>query len=364
MVDQDEPAQAFEAPELPIAPPQVLSLGMVANTVESFSGRERVEEYFEKIELRSRLDQWDQKTTLDIIRYRLTGEAYRYLKTDPELESPTIAYSDFKEKFIARFSPIRIPGENLIKLSRCFQKHDETVANFVSRLKVLGAEILKEDLLHASAHEISGLTKKCNELVLHQFKAGIKREYLKNLGPLLMRTENLTIDKAEEFARQEELNTLMLNNRQASGSILAIKCYTCGRPGHYASDCRQRMVPNNPGRYFNNHSQNNNHSRFANFSSGNIRNGPRRDFEFNDNQQPRSNYAQNLSNNRPNNFYRGRFNDNHNSTNSRQNYNRQNSYRPAFPNSQQNSYPREKHQAPVQTLNSNAPSFAPRTGGN
>lgn len=347
----DRPAQPIGAvaPETRFVAPQ-LSLGMIANTVESFSGNERVQEYFEKIELRSRLDQWDVKTTLDIIRYRLTGEAYRFLKTDPELENPNIAYPDFKDKFIARFAPVKVPGENLIKLTRCFQKHDETVANFVSRLKILGAEILKEDLLHATAHEISGLTKKCNELVLHQFKAGIKREYIKALGPLLMRTENLTIDKAEEFARQEELNTLMVNNRQATGSILAIKCFTCGRPGHYASDCRQRVPINNQSRYPSHSS--NNHGRFPNFNNSNRFNALR-------NQRPHSRYNQVSSFNNRDRFL---YNGNNQVNGSYNNNNRPTYHRPPFPNSSQNVS--ENRQAPAVSLNSNNPAMTPRTGGN
>lgn len=328
-----------------------MSLGMIANTVESFSGNERVEEYFEKIELRSRLDQWDQKTTIDIVRYRLTGEAYRFLKTDPELESPNIGYFEFKEKFIARFSPVRIPGENLIKLSRCFQKHDESIANYVARLKILGSEILKEDLLMATAHEISGLTKKCNELVLHQFKSGIKREYLKNLGPLMMRTENLTIDQAEKFARQEELNTLMLNNRQTSGSILAVKCFSCGRPGHYSSDCRQRLPINNQGRnLYHNVNYNANNSRFSNFNNGNRFNTPRniapiRNDTYNGDQRQSSSYNQAFRNSR-NNFHDDRNNQRiGNPTN--------NSYRNNHPPNFRPSYHRPPFQNSYQQLDEN-----------
>lgn len=63
-----------------------LSLGMITNTVDSFSGKERVEEYFEKIELRSKLDNWDKATTLTIVN-RLSGEAYRFLKSEPSFEA-------------------------------------------------------------------------------------------------------------------------------------------------------------------------------------------------------------------------------------------------------------------------------------
>lgn len=240
------PGQGQVGANVPVAqPPQIpnmgMSIGMIAMTVDSFSGRESVSEYFEKIELRARLDNWDMKTTVDIVKFRLSGEAYKFLKTDPTLEAANISYDDFKKAFIKRFSPIRIPGEALIKLSRCYQRHDESVANFVTRLKGLGTEIFKEDSENATPAELPGLKRKSEQLVLHQFKSGIKKEYLRNMGTLLMRTENLTIDMAENFARQEELNLVMVNNRQNSGSVLAMRCFKCGMANHMAEFCRNRV---------------------------------------------------------------------------------------------------------------------------
>lgn len=267
MAQPNPPAVAAQNPVAPVTTniPQALSLGMIANTVESFSGKERVTEYFEKIRLRARLDNWDEKTTIDIVKFRLTGEAYRFLKTDPALESPTITFTEFEEKFIKRFAPIKIPGEALIKLSRCFQRHDESVSDYVGRLKILGAEILREDTNNSQAFEIAGLKKKCSELVLHQFKAGLKKEYIRNIGTLLMRTPDLTIDEAETYAKQEELNSLMLNNRQNSGSVLAVKCFKCGKFNHYANECR------NPPRNWNNTSTSNYRSDRNNQSTRNFR---------------------------------------------------------------------------------------------
>ncbi|KAF2891944.1 hypothetical protein ILUMI_14229 [Ignelater luminosus] len=154
-----------------------LTLGIIANTID-------VIEYFEKIEER---------------------EAYKFYKTDTELNSDLVTYDVSKNKFIHKFSLVKIPGEALLQLSKCFQHHDEPVSKLTTRLKILGSEILKEDLQHASDTEKSGLQRKCNDLVTNQFKIGLRKELMRNLGPLLMRTENLTIDQAEEFARQEEL---------------------------------------------------------------------------------------------------------------------------------------------------------------
>lgn len=69
------------APAVPVFPTG-FTLGMIANTVESFSGKERVEEYFEKIELRAKLDNWNEATTATIVKFRLTGDAYQFYKSD------------------------------------------------------------------------------------------------------------------------------------------------------------------------------------------------------------------------------------------------------------------------------------------
>lgn len=326
--------------------PMALSLGMIANTVDSFSGKERVEEYFEKIELRSKLDNWDKATTLTIVKFRLSGEAYRFLKSEPSLEAATISYEEFKKRFIKRFSPIRIPGEALLKLGKCFQRHDESIANYVTRLKLLGSEILKEDYLTARANEKEGLKKKRDELVLHQFKVGVKKEYLKNLGPLLMRTDDLTIDQAENFARQEELNTLMLNNRQsASSSVFTVKCFRCGRPNHYANECRNQRNFTDPARYNNQ----------QNFSGNQNYRSPPRQFASNDQRLPVRN--QNWNSNRPpnNNFNNSQF--------QRFNNSRFQNNLPSQPQYTNQSAPRQYNNSPRQ-LNNNSPLQTSSAPGN
>ena len=109
---------------------------MIANTVQSFSGKEKTEEYFEKIEQRAELDNWDIPTTLKIIKYRLTGEAYKFYKCEKTvLDAADISYNDFKKRFIEKFSPSHIPGEGLIKLGKIFRRHDESNCSICYKIK-------------------------------------------------------------------------------------------------------------------------------------------------------------------------------------------------------------------------------------
>lgn len=171
----------------------VYSLGMLAATFECFSGKE-VKRYFEKVELRSRLDNLSEKDTLNVIKFKLLGEAYEYFKSDPNLY--TLDYAGFKNKFIKRFSAIRLPGENQLNLSKCYQRHDEAVSAFCTRLRILGIRVLQEDLKSAADNEKAGLRKKNDELILNQFKLGLRRDFMKDIGVLLLKEDNLTLDKA------------------------------------------------------------------------------------------------------------------------------------------------------------------------
>lgn len=313
-----------------------VTLGMIANTVDSFSGKEKVRDYFEKIEQRAKLDNWDEQTTIKIIKYRLTGEACKYFKTDKNLDSDTISYDDFKNKFIKKFTPVSIPGENMLKLGRTFQRHDETVSQFVTRVKSIGNDILAEDLKRCKNGDESGLESKCNDLVLNQFKIGLKKDYMKTLGTVLMRIEELTIDKAEELAKQEELNELMLKNRQSTASVFSINphsnCFKCGKPGHFARSCRS----------FQNHSKN-----FRDTYEGNKQNSQS---QRNNNFKRHSNFTQQGSSTASANRSNQYVNQGKRSQNYQGNRYRNNT----SSNVRQNSQP---------PLNANCPPFTPQTGG-
>lgn len=117
----------------------------------------------------------------------------------------------------------------MIKLTACFQGHDEQVIDFVTCLKFLGTAIMREDLATAQQIKYRELLK-MPRIGASPIQDGHKKEYMQNTGSLLMRIKNLTINQAENFARQEKFNVQMFTHRETS--VMSIECYRCGGSTH------------------------------------------------------------------------------------------------------------------------------------
>uniref|UniRef100_V5GVE6 Retrotransposon gag domain-containing protein n=1 Tax=Anoplophora glabripennis TaxID=217634 RepID=V5GVE6_ANOGL len=191
------PAGAAAAAVPPVAgqyaPMMAYSLGMV--TVDNVTGKD-ISRYFDRLEQRAELDGWTELETLRIFKYKCIGDAYDFLSSDSTLRE--LGYRDLKAKFLEHFATTLLPGEYQLSLNKCYQRHDESVTGFCTQLRLIGTKLLKEDLKNATQEEKAGIRKKNQELILNQFKMGLRRDILKEVGLMLLREDNLTLEKAEE----------------------------------------------------------------------------------------------------------------------------------------------------------------------
>ncbi|CAG9833223.1 unnamed protein product [Diabrotica balteata] len=104
-------------------------------------------------------------------------------------------------------------------LANCFQRH-EAYRDFTTRLRILAARVLEEDLEGATIEVQPGIKKKNKELVLNQFTGAYRTLAL------------------------QEMNLLMIQGRANAARVSAIRkeqrCHYCNRTGHPIRECRTK----------------------------------------------------------------------------------------------------------------------------
>ena len=216
------------------------SFALVSNTAEQFCWENAVE-YFEKIELRGNVENWNEQQVTDIIRCRLTGDAFDFMLQRPELKNRLIKYKDFKKIFLQRFSKHRIPGQIYNEISNCRQTSGETVQSFANRLRHLKTDLLKED------REVEN--NFASKLILYQFKLGLRTEIKRYIRTQMDNTADLTFEDAVTLADREEMEICQQKFENLNigyvrnNSIPNIKtCYICKKPNHLTKDCRNNQT--------------------------------------------------------------------------------------------------------------------------
>lgn len=90
------------------------------------------------------------------------------------------------------------------------------MATYCTRLQVMCAKYLKEYLKRAGADDVPGQKKKNTELMIYQFKIELRNDLWKGVGILLLKEQDLTMDKADHLVKLQESSLKM---GQEKGSI-------------------------------------------------------------------------------------------------------------------------------------------------
>ncbi|KAG5880378.1 hypothetical protein JTB14_027285 [Gonioctena quinquepunctata] len=168
----------------------------------------------------------------------LCDEAFANSKN--KLSLPILQYPDFEKEFVLTTDasqygigsvlsqgeigsdiPVAYASRTLNKVEQNYStierdfRHDEDVSSYCIRLRNLGSKLLKEDL-ESAQDEVAGLRKKNKDILLNQFKIGLRKDLLRETGILLLKEEQLDLDKAEKLVKLQE-TTMILTEKIALG---------------------------------------------------------------------------------------------------------------------------------------------------
>lgn len=270
-----------------------------------FSGKpgENIKEFLAKITQRAVIDNWSEEQTVTIIKYQLTGEAFELLESEDLIQDADVTFKAIEKLLLSKYTKKIIPGQGLFKLSKCTQLHKESVSEYTTRLKIIGRDLLKENMATIDLTQDADVqaTKRRHEKdLVQQFQRGLNPDIAKLIVLELLRNPKATFDEVVELAQQAEVSNEILQQPKRSNewrvcetterrsnipdrrgvfnngnyherrclkcnqkghlanncrNMVSIKCFKCGRTGHKQYECRQ---PSNYSRSSDNNQSSNN----------------------------------------------------------------------------------------------------------
>lgn len=173
------------------------ALGSFLDAVLPFSGQDQsytVSDYFALIDDIGKHQRWSDFDKLLVARLRLTGEALQFYKQQRQLRS-TSSYSDFVLAFKDRFEERSEPHLAIRDLVQSYQRPNESVKQFASRLEALSYHTIAPSLEKDEGAEACRLN-----LLKSAFLQGLRPE----LRRLVLPQNSKTYSQAKEAACWEE----------------------------------------------------------------------------------------------------------------------------------------------------------------
>ena len=171
------------------------------NLISTFTGGEKatqgVGDWLEQIDNFANMFQWPENLKIAIARSKCRGEAAQFLKCEEEVRNAG-TWEEFANAMRERFT-LHIPFSTKVKmLFDIKQDRGESVANYASRLRALGAELYDETITH-----------EFRPVVNHFVHAAFLRGLSKDISRFVFSKNTRNLEEAILVAKQEETNDKM-----------------------------------------------------------------------------------------------------------------------------------------------------------
>lgn len=246
-----------------------------------------IHDFLDKINEISQFAGWTQDHKIFVTKSKLTSEASRFLRSQPQLKNSRV-FADLQKALVSRFCPISSPQNDLLSFTTAVQRVGESNRAYLTRLSGLAHKCFTDD------------DKLRNRLLINQCMAGFLpnvRRFIMAQGPksyeeiwqLAVREEEVSAlehnstpvnaapiaQSHSELAEIRDLLKLSIQTQDAKIDKLSkelndirvtmsssrnvenpqrsrvsqfpsiIKCFRCQKTGHIAKNCRVKLHQNN-----------------------------------------------------------------------------------------------------------------------
>ena len=305
-----------------------------------FDGKDKskTRTWIAELEKQAELLQLSDAEKINALYQNAEGGLSSYIKRWSETQGDARSYAELKRNILANFSNIPDPTAAMNQLRNIRQGIDEPVTLFAERLFILA-----HDCFPGISSDDTGGQRFAQSQLIHYFIQGLSNNQIKFK---VMASQPDSLPKAVQIARDHinlvnSFNAFQTSHREpryesdmevtptfhvrrSRQPILAVDrttqppprppltCWTCGRVGHIASDCRHTRTIRRP--------------RDRNFTARNY---------YNNNRFPNNNYNMHPTNNyQPNRMQNNTYN-NRQTQNSQRRFTQQNNRPPTYRQKQQ-----------------------------
>lgn len=213
--ENGQSSSSSETPSQNQNPPQTSQAFMGALAlIPIFSGN-NVKDFIKSVNSAGKLARCDPFQLAEIAKLKFSGEANNFLDANPNLED--VEWPALRAEIEKRFGEKGTLQSNRMKLKDCFQQDDESVREYVTRLKLIGYQTVR-NCPDPAEKEIR--KRILDEDLLTQFLCGLKKEisrFVYSHNPTDLESAATRAEHEEQFS--SGARTEVLVNKIAAPSV-------------------------------------------------------------------------------------------------------------------------------------------------